>query len=256
MILFDRWLTKRAKAKVAQQRAPSVPVGMRVYAIGDVHGRYDLLLRLLDLIQTDSRERGGGPTELVFLGDLIDRGPQSADVVAHLLECPPAFARCHFILGNHEEALIDSVRGPGEGRAGWLTFGGLETLESYGIAQATSAAGGIMLDQALQARIPAAHIDFIQSFHDSIHIGDYLFVHAGIRPGVALDRQDPHDLRWIRAEFLRDMSDHGAMVVHGHTISEHPEFRPNRIGIDTGAYRTGTLTSLGLEGEDRWIIAT
>lgn len=235
---------------------PAIPAGHRAYAIGDVHGRLDLMDDLIARIRADDAARPKARTHLIFLGDLIDRGPQSAAILERLSTRPPDFAECHFISGNHEEALIDSLRGTSAGREGWLAYGGRETLQSYGIGDAAIEAGGFMLDQEMHSAIPTAHLDFVEGFHRSIRLGDYLFVHAGIRPGVPLDRQLPEDLHWIREDFLDDDSDHGVVVVHGHTITEAPVFRTNRIGIDTGAYRTGVLTALALEGTNRWLVQT
>jgi len=244
------------RARPRPRRSAEIPRGLRAYAVGDIHGRLDLLLELMGKIERDDAARSPAKTHIVFLGDLIDRGPASAQVVEHLLRARTDSATFHFVAGNHEEALLDSVRGPHIGREGWLAFGGRETLESYGVGAGAIAAGGIFLDREIQAAIPANHIDFIAGFADSVRIGDYLFVHAGIRPSVPLDQQSSHDMRWIRHEFLSDQTDHGVVVVHGHTISAQPEFQPNRIGIDTGAYHSGVLTALGLEGAEQWIIST
>jgi len=251
-VIMLRWFKGRPK----RPRTPQVPQDHRVYAVGDIHGRLDLLLELMDKIERDDAARPQAKTHIVFLGDLIDRGPSSAQVVDYLLHCRTGSAIFHFIAGNHEEALLDSVRGPHIGSEGWLSYGGCETLLSYGVGAGAIATGGILLDSEIQASIPADHVDFIAGFNDSVQIGDYLFVHAGIRPSVPLDQQSSHDMRWIREEFLGDESDHGVVVVHGHTISEKPEFRANRIGIDTGAYRTGVLTALGLEGSAQWLLST
>ncbi|MFS0738527.1 metallophosphoesterase [Sphingomonas sp. 1P06PA] len=236
--------------------APAIPPGLRVYAIGDIHGRLDLMDQLISTMHADNEGRPAARVHLIFLGDLIDRGPDSAAVVERLATDPPAFGTCHLISGNHEEALLDAMRGNIETRAGWLAYGGRETLISYGVSPAAIDAGGMLLDTAMHAAIPASHLRFIESFHRSIRIGGYLFVHAGIRPGVALEEQDVADMHWIRQDFLDDDRDHGVMVVHGHTITETVEMRSNRIGIDTGAYRTGRLTALGLEGVDRWMLQT
>jgi len=247
-----RWFKGRPK----RPRPPQIPPNHRVYAVGDIHGRFDLLLELMDKIERDDAERSEAKTHVVFLGDLIDRGASSAQVVDYLLHCRTGSAIFHFIAGNHEEALLDSVRGPKIGLEGWLAYGGRETLISYGVSVGAIATGGILLDSEIQTAIPAEHVDFIAGFNDSVQIGDYLFVHAGIRPCVPLDQQSSHDMHWIRQEFLSDESDHGVVVVHGHTISEKPEFLANRIGIDTGAYRTGVLTALGLEGSEQWLLST
>lgn len=236
---------------------PSVPAGHRIYAIGDIHGRDDLLGDLLDRIAADTASRGPARQVVVFLGDLIDRGPASAQVIERLRRYRPADARVVFLGGNHEEVLLRILDGEEQLVPDWLRFGGAECMESYGIdrkrlrrlSPAKAAA-------AIRAAIPPAHVEFLDGFDDSFRAGDYLFVHAGIRPGVPLAEQSQTDLRWIREPFLKHAGSHGSVVVHGHTISEQVEERANRIGVDTGAYRTGVLTAIVLEGADRWFLQT
>lgn len=253
-----RWrlpLSRKAEEPVSRLELARVPDGQRVYAIGDVHGHFDLLIGLLRRIKADTEQRGGGETHVVMLGDLIDRGPHSAEVVEYLRAHRDDFATFHFIAGNHEEAMLASLSGavsPEEG--GWLDFGGRETMLSYGADPALLDAPGSGFAQSMRRFVPRVHLDFMEGFADSVRIGDYLFVHAGIRPGVPLDRQDSRDLRWIRQPFLDDDRDHGVLVVHGHTITNEPDIRHNRIGIDTGAYSTGVLTALALEGGERWLM--
>jgi len=193
----------------------------------------------------------------VFVGDLIDRGPSSAHVIERLRTYQREGIQPVFILGNHEEVLLRILRGESQLITKWRWFGGSECLQSYGVEPEQLAHLGD--DEALavvRGAIPKNHIQFLESFVDSCRFGDYLFVHAGIRPGIDLDQQTQSDLRWIREPFLRDESDHGFVVVHGHTISPEVQDHPNRIGIDTGAYRTGVLTALAIEGHDRWLIDT
>jgi serine/threonine protein phosphatase 1 len=237
---------------------PRVPDGERVYAIGDVHGRLDLLTDLITRIEADNAARGPADTQLILLGDLIDRGPQSAELIEYLRSFHPGFARVRLLMGNHEAAMLDSLddRTGDPHRTGWLEYGGLATLASYGVPYRVYGLPGPAMVAALRQYVPAAHLDFLRGFEDHVTVGDYLFVHAGIRPGVPLAAQNRRDLHWIRGEFLDDPRPHGFTVVHGHTISDAPEFRPNRIGIDTGAYRSGVLTALGLEGEAQWTLAT
>ena len=187
----------------------------------------------------------------------IDRGPSSAQVIERLRTYRRAGIEPVFILGNHEEVLLRILGGDSSLIRSWLQFGGLECLQSYGIepTQLRGHSEDALIDLA-RAAIPAAHVRFLESFVDSCRFGDYLFVHAGIRPGVDLEQQSQADLRWIREPFLFDETDHGFIVVHGHTISSEVEERPNRIGIDTGAYRTGVLTALALEGTERWYLDT
>ena len=239
------------------EATPKGPRGYRAYAIGDVHGRLDLLDQLLREIDEDRAGRPVRKTLLVFLGDLIDRGPHSAQVIERLRTFSPDAARTTFLLGNHEEVLLRIVEGDTSLIGSWLQFGGAQCLQSYGADWRKIARQGD--DQALEMIrniIPPEHVEFLGSFVDTCRFGDYLFVHAGIRPGVAVDEQLQSDLRWIREPFLLDDTDHGCMVVHGHTIRERVEERPNRIGIDTGAYRTGVLTALVIEGDERRYLQT
>ena len=237
--------------------APKGADGYRAYVIGDVHGRLDLLEQLLDVIERDLAERPSRKTLLVFLGDLIDRGPHSAQVIERLRTYRSPRVRTVCLLGNHEEVLLRILAGDSALIEQWRWFGGAECLESYGLDPEAIAR---MDDQAaldaVRSAIPKEHSDFIGSFVDTCRFGDYLFVHAGIRPGVTLDEQAQSDLRWIREPFLLDDTDHGCIVVHGHTIGAKVEERPNRIGIDTGAYRTGVLTALVIEGEGRGYLQT
>jgi serine/threonine protein phosphatase 1 len=231
------------------------PPGCRAYAIGDIHGRLDLLVDLLARIEADNAARPAAKTWLVFLGDLVDRGPDSRGVVDLLATQPPTFARNVFLKGNHEEFFLGVLDGDDSGVQHWLTYGGTECAQSYGLGSGwmlNSTPAAIM--ERLIEEVPEGHVRFLREMHDSFRFGDYLFVHAGIRPGVALDRQTSRDLRWIREGFLDDQTDHGVMVVHGHTIVERAEQHPNRIAIDTGAYRYGTLTALGIEDGERWFI--
>jgi serine/threonine protein phosphatase 1 len=232
------------------------PKGRRAYAVGDIHGRLDLLDRLLADIDDDLR---ASPAEalVIFLGDLIDRGPESAQVIERLRTYRRDGVQPVFILGNHEEVLLRIIDGDAALIAKWRWFGGTECLMSYGLAR--TALEGMSEAQALDAvrkAVPPEHVEFLRGFADTCRFGDYLFVHAGIRPGVELSSQKQADLRWIRDPFLADDSEHGFVVVHGHTISNAVEERSNRIGIDTGAYRTGVLTALVIEGEQRRFLST
>jgi serine/threonine protein phosphatase 1 len=240
-----------------QSSAPAGVRGQRAYVVGDIHGRLDLLDRLLDKIHSELRERPASKTVLVFVGDLIDRGPSSAQVVERLRTYRHPGVRPVFILGNHEEVLLRILGGDAELITKWRWFGGTQCLESYGVDVARL--GNLNREAQLpevRRAIPPSHVEFLESFVDSCRFGDYLFVHAGIRPGVELGAQLQSDMRWIREPFLLDDSDHGFVVVHGHTISEEIEERPNRIGIDTGAFRSGILTALAIEGAERWYVDT
>jgi serine/threonine protein phosphatase 1 len=245
------------KSLFGAQGARGGPDGHRAYAVGDVHGRLDLLDELLERIASDDRSRGKAKTAIVFLGDLIDRGPESAGVVERLRTYRPDHVKTIFIMGNHEEILLRIVKGETSLIADWLRFGGAECLRSYGVdPEEVRQLPRPAAHRLIVERIPEEHVAFLSSFVDSASFGSYLFVHAGIRPGVPLASQSPQDLRWIRQAFLHDETDHGRIVVHGHTICEEVELLPNRIGIDTGAYRTGVLTALAVEGEERWLIQT
>lgn len=233
------------------------PRGYRAYAVGDVHGRLDLLEDMLGLIEADASSRPKAKTVLVFLGDLIDRGPQSAQVVERLRLYRPSFATTRFLMGNHEEVMLRVLEGDSALLGDWLKFGGGECVQSYGVDPAKL--GTMPPRKALESvksAIPQTHVDFLRSFADTASFGGYLFVHAGIRPGVSVHDQRQKDLRWIRDPFLEDESEHGVVVVHGHTISEQVELRSNRIGVDTGAYRSGILTALGIQGPERWFLQT
>ena len=241
----------------AHPKAPAGVRGARAYVIGDVHGRLDLLDEILAAIENELDRRPARKVLLAFVGDLIDRGPASAQVLERLRLYSRRRVQPVFILGNHEEVLLRILAGDSSNIASWLRFGGSECLQSYGVDAAT--VRGKSDDELLELigrAIPSEHVTFLESFADSCRFGDYLFVHAGIRPGVELDQQRQSDLRWIRDPFLLDDTDHGFIVVHGHTVRPEVEETSNRIGIDTGAYKTGRLTALAIEGRRRWFLAT
>ncbi len=234
---------------------PRVPDDVRVYAIGDIHGRADLLDDLLARIDADHAARVQKRRLIVVLGDLIDRGPDSAGVVERIMGLAGPDVRV--LAGNHEELMLLTLEGDREAAKVFARAGGRETILSYGVSEEAyeRADFGEMID-LMRANIPPRHVDFMKGLEDLVEIGDYAFVHAGIRPGVPLDEQRPEHLRWIRAGFLDHKQPHPRMIVHGHTITETVDERSNRIGIDTGAYASGVLTAIGLDGEDRWFIAT
>jgi len=236
---------------------PRGPDGYRAYAVGDIHGRLDLLDLLLAKIEYDIAGRRRSKNLILFLGDLIDRGPQSAQVIERLRTWRPRDAEATFLCGNHEEVFLRVLAGEPAILGDWLKFGGVECLASYGLAAADF--DEISEPQALaaiKAAVPDEHRAFVASFADTFRFGDYLFVHAGIRPGRDVVAQEQKDLRWIRHPFLDDATDHGFVVVHGHTISQGVEERANRIGIDTGAYRSGILTAIAIEDTRRWYLDT
>ena len=232
---------------------PAIPPGQRVYAVGDIHGRLDLFETMIAAIEADDAACRPGQTTVVLLGDLIDRGPDSAGVIARARAWGEA-RKVRNLLGNHEEMLLQALASDEVVRQ-FLRFGGRETVLSYLADPADYHRAELSEVRALMhGAIPAADLEFIRSFEDTVSIGDYLFVHAGIHPDSPLDQQHPSDLRWIREPFLSHHGSYGQVVVHGHTITDKPIVRRNRIGLDTGAYRSGRLTALGLQGTQRWLI--
>ena len=238
----------------------AVPPDTAVYAIGDIHGRVDLLTELHRRIETAS-DRGAYADRrvIVYLGDYVDRGPDSAGVIDLIRGQAPAGFEVVTLLGNHERLMVEFLDDVRRGPL-WLRNGGDATLRSYGVDTGDSsyldAKPLLALQAALRQRLPAAHLEFLNALRLSHVEGDYFFAHAGVRPGVALEDQQEEDLIWIRELFLESKADHGKVVVHGHTIRPEPEFRSNRIGIDTGAYATEHLTCLALEGTKRRVIST
>jgi serine/threonine protein phosphatase 1 len=236
---------------------PSLPQGQLLYAIGDIHGRADLLARLLKYIAEDAdRDRSASRRTLVFVGDYVDRGPDSRGVVEMLLHRLPRGFDAHFLKGNHEALLLDFLEDPSS-LDQWLANGAATTFASYGVdvaALVRARAAPETWRRALLAGLPEEHRRFYEHLELAVSFGDYLFVHAGVRPGVPLDAQDPHDLVWIRGEFLRSDAKFGKVVVHGHTPKPEPEIRTNRIGIDTGAVFTNRLTALRLEDGSRRLL--
>src|SRR5690348_2213476 len=210
---------------------PAGARGYRAYVVGDIHGRLDLLEDLLAKIHAELQHRPARKTLLVFVGDLIDRGPSSAQVLERLRTYRRQGIQTVFLLGNHEEVLLRILGGDSELITKWRWFGGSECLQSYGVdpAEIARLTGADAL-ALVRGAIPREHVEFLETFADSCRFGDYLFVHAGIRPGIQLELQTQSDLRWIREPFLFDDSDHGFVVVHGHTIREEAEELPNRIG--------------------------
>lgn len=241
----------------AKAPAPEIPAGQRVYAIGDIHGRLDLFEEMLAKIEVDDAARDYAETHLILLGDLVDRGADSAGVVARAMALRAGSQRVRCLQGNHEEVFLKAVRGDAKATKFLIRIGGKSTLLSYGVTDREyDELDYEDLARILGERVPEAHLTFLESCEDMIEMGDYLFVHAGIRPGVALDAQKPSDLRWIRDEFLSHSGGHGRVIIHGHSITEEVDRRANRIGIDTGAYASGRLTAIGLEGSDCWFLTT
>ena len=243
------------KRKSAQSAKPNgrVPAGRLVVAIGDTHGRLDLLERLWPKIEAVARVSAARERTLIFLGDYVDRGLQSRQLVDRLLAGFAGFETV-FLKGNHDETLVQFLDDPQLGEV-WRNFGGLETLRSYGV-QHKPGGDWAQARAEFAARIPDAHLKFFRSLLLHYAVGDFLFVHAGLRPGLALEHQSEHDLLWIREEFLNSTMSFGRIVVHGHTPERQPVLRPNRIGIDTGAYMTGVLTALVLEESTQRFLST
>ena len=233
------------------QPAPyAIPDGMTVYAVGDIHGERRLLEDLLETIARDATGPGAASRlAIVFLGDYVDRGPDSRGVVDLLLRHPVHDAEHRFLRGNHEQVMLDFIGDP-ESAAAWLDYGGIMTADSYGVRMGVPAnpTGRAAFRDALAAAISPAHKAFLDALEPSAIYGDYAFVHAGVRPGRPVADQKPEDLLWIRDPFLTWTGAFDKRVVHGHTIRPAPEVMPNRIGIDTGAYATGVLTAVALSG--------
>ena len=228
----------------------------RLYVIGDIHGRSDLLERMIAEISRDLKANPKGDCLTVTLGDYFDRGPDSRGVLDRLVTNP--FPTDYIALkGNHEALFEMFLRDPLMADR-WRHLGGLETLHSYGVPVASLMVGKNYhpVAEALRAAVPQSHFDFLTSLKTSLSTGRYFLCHAGVRPGVALERQSVDDLLWIREQFLASKADFGKIVVHGHTPSENPEVLPNRINIDTGAYVTGRLTCVVLEMEQVRFLST
>lgn len=237
------------------RRRPAGTAGQRLIAIGDVHGRWDLLAHLLKAIEAQIESSPALPSRLILLGDLVDRGPNSRRVAEFLRDVQRNSTRVAVLLGNHEQALLDSIEGNPHAQAMWLEHGGLETLASYGVAPPGEDEDCADFGARVARALGADTIDWLRDLPLSLHIGDYFFCHAGIRPGRALARQAGSDLLWIRDAFLDSDRRHPAIIVHGHSISEEVEIRHNRIGLDTGAYRTGILSAAILTDESTCIIS-
>jgi serine/threonine protein phosphatase 1 len=238
-------------------RPKSLPPGERVYAVGDIHGRADLLEEMQDTISAHAARFPARSVTVVFLGDYVDRGPATRKVVDLLLDFAARRHRSIFLMGNHEEAMLRFLIDPQDGHQ-WRLFGGPETLASYGVdtAEFRFGRGFGEARAAFLAALPAPHQNFFLSLKFSSAIGDFFFCHAGVRPGVGLDAQDPHDLIWIRDEFLYWRHDFGMTIVHGHTPVPEPELLPNRVNVDTGAYATGRLTCAVIQGGEIEFLST
>lgn len=237
----------RRKTKV---RRPSLPEGIRIYAISDIHGCAGLLQQMFTVIDNDlARLESAVQPIHVFLGDYIDRGPASRETIDLLIDR----GRTHqsvFLKGNHEVFMFEVLKDPTR-LADWKQYGGLQTLTSYGLRPTLNPdqEERTELITEFAYKIPADHRSFFNGLRPRFVCGDFFFVHAGVKPGVPLEQQSEEDMLWIREEFLQSEQDYGKYIVHGHTPVKAPDIRPNRINIDTGAYATGNLTLLTIEGD-------
>jgi serine/threonine protein phosphatase 1 len=221
----------------------------RIYVIGDIHGRLDLLDQVIAKIDMDMKQQPNAEAITVTLGDYIDRGPNSRGVLERLRQNP--FPTVYLALrGNHEELFENFFENPSLGNQ-WRHLGGLETLHSYGVPVSPLMRGKGFPEAAdlLREKVPKEHLDFLSSLGIFASSASFFLCHAGVRPGIPLNRQNARDLLWIRDEFLNSPMDFGKRVVHGHTPTDRPEVLANRINIDTGAYMTGRLTCVVLEGK-------
>jgi serine/threonine protein phosphatase 1 len=253
---LKKFLKNIFAGSATQASVPRLPDHQRIYCIGDIHGRADLLDALRKKILVDAAGFEG-ELVVVYLGDYIDRGPQSREVVETLINSPLKGYRSVHLLGNHEQVVMDFLEHPVT-VSGWLNYGGRATLKSYGVKvpDLPTAEQLSEVRDELSARLPQPHLDFFRSLKLHYSSGDYLFVHAGIRPGVALSDQRREDLLWIRHDFTESEVAHPQVVVFGHTIYSTVEFRHNRIGIDTGAFTSGVLTALVLERDEQRTLQT
>lgn len=237
---------------------PAAPEGHVLYAIGDVHGRADLLVILLEAILEEARAHGR-PTTIIGLGDYVDRGPGSREVIELLVGLSHAQGpQLRLLKGNHEETLLRFLDDAGRG-ATWCEYGGRETLQSYGVEppeEADDVAGWEAAQAQFAAALPPSHLELLTSMAVTYEAGDYFFCHAGARPGVPLNEQDEADLLWIRGSFLDDKRRFDKVIVHGHSVGEEVQADHRRIGVDTGAYATSALTAVKLEGRGQFLLQT
>ena len=238
--------------------ATCVPRGQRIYAFGDIHGRADLFAALIQAVEREDGSLPPAQTTVILLGDLVDRGPDSAGVIDTAMALRGQGRTVRYLMGNHEEVFLKACRERDTKTLRFfLKIGGDATLQSYPITRAEYIELDIeQLAERLETLVPEEHLAFLESFEDMIVLGDFAFVHAGIRPGVPLSEQRKSDLRWIRDEFVGQRGDLEKVIVYGHTIYDDIDERGSRIGIDTGAYASGKLTAIGLEGGERWYLQT
>ncbi len=226
-----------------------------MFAIGDIHGCNDLLCGLIDGILAD-KQPGEPEPLLIFLGDYVDRGPDSSGVIERLIQLRADLPGCRFLSGNHEEAMLRFLK-DFEGGLIWSTYGGRATMRSYGVEPPANDEDFEAWREAhalFRAAVPETHLRFLRGLEDMIELGDYFFVHAGVRPDRPLSEQSTRDVRWIREPFLSDTRRLEKVIVHGHTPGREPHSDDRRIGVDTWAYNTGVLTAVELDGEGRGFI--
>jgi serine/threonine protein phosphatase 1 len=230
------------------------PDDLRIYAIGDVHGRLDLLLKMHDAIIEHRARRPAADWRIIHLGDYVDRGADSKGVLDFLIRATDRDARVIALAGNHDVGFLDFLAEPVPDGL-FAHNGGRETALSYGVRIDFSDRAALPAQaRALRDAVPERHRAFLQGLKFSLEFGDFFFCHAGIRPGVPLDRQEPSDLIWIREVFLNFNGLHPKVIVHGHTPSPEPAVLANRVNVDTGAFRSGMLSALVVEGGDKHII--
>ena len=255
--LIERLGTPLAGPQVATtaRKAPRIPDGVRLYVVGDIHGRADLLAQTLACIERDVALRPVQRSAAVFLGDYVDRGLRSREVIDLLIECQRK-RRAVMLRGNHDDSMLRALHDM-DVALRWLAAGGRETLHSYGVAVPVTVDRNSIHTVMAQAskQIPAHHKAFLEGLLPFASIGGYAFIHAGLRPGIALENQSADDLMSIRQPFLDCVEPHDFLIVHGHTPVSAPDFRTNRINIDTGAYITGNLTCLVLEEDRQFILS-
>jgi serine/threonine protein phosphatase 1 len=253
-------LFRSKKERPPLEGPPSIGEDRRAYAIGDIHGRIDLLIALMETIGRDDwRRKPRAETHLILLGDYVDRGPHSREVIDFILKLRDQWPNLTCLMGNHEQVFRLALNGDEQAVRFFIRpgVGGRETLMSYGAtAEQIDSCEAIELWEWMVQAVPEAHKDFLASLSSRAILGDYAFVHAGIQPGVPMAEQEETDLYWIRDAFLESEDVHPYMIVHGHSIRENVEQRSNRIGIDTGAYASGRLTAVGLEETECWFLDT
>lgn len=240
--------------RLHQSKAPD---GMRIYAIGDVHGHLQLLRKLFDRIRQDLENNPAAHYRIILIGDYIDRGPDSAGCVEYLINLMEEDENIVCLRGNHEHNLDAFLNDPTYYAESYFTWGGKQCAESYGVSMASyngTRREVLQKCEELKCNIPKRHREFFASLINSVTFGDYMFTHAGVRPGTALDKQTDDDLMWIRTEFLQHRGLYDKVIVHGHTPTYPMEILPNRINVDTHAYYTGILSCIVLENKEHRVI--